>query len=127
MGLPRARSPNRRTRGELLAEALTGNKRLTRSQAAALFTAEGIDASGQRLYHLLWHSSQVGITCIGPTVDKEQTFVLLSDWAPDQRQLEGEEALAELAWSYFPELMGQPSLPTSPGGPGSQSRPPERQ
>lgn len=87
--------------GELLAEALTGNKRLTRSQAAALFTAEGIDASGQRLYHLLWHSSQVGITCIGPTVDKEQTFVLLSDWAPDQRQLEGEEALAELAWSYF--------------------------
>lgn len=86
--------------GEVLAAGMHGNRRLTRSECAASLQASGIETSSQRLYHLLWYSSQVGITCIGPNVGKEQTFVLLNDFAPDQRQLVGAEALAELAWLY---------------------------
>ncbi len=41
------------------------------------------------------------MTCVGPNEGKEQTFVLLDEWAPEQRALEGEEALAELALRYF--------------------------
>ncbi|MDI1289682.1 MAG: winged helix DNA-binding domain-containing protein, partial [bacterium] len=32
---------------------------------------------------------------------KQQTFVLLDDWAPNQRTLGRTEALVELAWRYF--------------------------
>lgn len=87
--------------GEFLGESLRGKRRLTRSEAADALTQAGIDVTGQRLYHLLWHASQIGITCIGPTVGKEQTFVRLDEWAPNQRELSGEGALAELAWRYF--------------------------
>lgn len=86
---------------EHLADALRGGRRLTRAEAADTLIRAGIDVNGQRLYHLLWHASQVGITCIGPTVGKDQTFVLLEEWAPNQRELTGEVALAELAWRYF--------------------------
>lgn len=86
--------------GEVLQSALTGGKRLTRAQAAEALQVAGIDTSSQRLYHLLWHASQIGITCIGPNLGKEQTFVLLEDWAPEQRRLGKDEALTELAWSY---------------------------
>ncbi|MFA7265392.1 MAG: winged helix DNA-binding domain-containing protein [Candidatus Nanopelagicales bacterium] len=86
--------------GVVLEQALVGGKRLTRSQCADALNDAGIATTGQRLYHLLWHSSQVGITCFGPSIGKEQTFVLLSEFAPIQRTLVGEEALAELAW-YF--------------------------
>lgn len=85
---------------QVLAEALAGGKQLTRAQCGEALTSEGIEITGQRLYHLLWHASQIGITCIGPTVGKDQTFVLLDDFAPQQRSLTAEEALAELAW-YF--------------------------
>ena len=87
--------------GEVLAGALADGGRLTRAQAATALNEAGIETSSQRLYHLLWHTSQIGITCIGPTIDKEQTFVLLDDWAPDQRELSGEDAITELAWSYI--------------------------
>lgn len=86
--------------GVILEQALVGGKRLTRSQCADALNEAGIATTGQRLYHLLWHSSQVGITCFGPSIGKEQTFVLLSEFAPEQRVLVGDEALAELAW-YF--------------------------
>lgn len=86
---------------ELLGEALSGGRSMTRSQAVAFFTQNGIDASGQRAYHLLWYCAQTGVTCIGPTVGKEQTFVRLDDWAPEQRVLSRSQALTELARRYF--------------------------
>jgi hypothetical protein len=38
---------------------------------------------------------------MGPMQDKQQTFVLLDEWAPHARELSREEALAELARRYF--------------------------
>lgn len=86
---------------ELLGEALAGGRRLTRAQCVDAMVAGGIDGAGQRGYHLLWYASQRGVTCIAPNVDGEQTFALLDDWAPQQRDLSRDEALAEIALRYF--------------------------
>lgn len=44
------------------------------------------------------YAAHVGAICIGPNVGKQQSLVLLADWAPQQRYLERHEALTELAW-----------------------------
>ncbi|MGB3634226.1 MAG: winged helix DNA-binding domain-containing protein, partial [Rubrobacteraceae bacterium] len=38
---------------------------------------------------------------LGPMQNKQQTFVLLDEWAPDSRELSREESLAELTKRYF--------------------------
>jgi hypothetical protein len=86
---------------EVLGETLAGGGRLTRAQCIDALEAGGISGAGQRGYHLLWYASQRGVTCIAPNVDGEQTFVLLHEWAPAQRQLSRDEALALLAERYF--------------------------
>ena len=82
---------------DVLGEALTGSGGLTRSEAVAALHSAGIDASGQRGYHLLWFISQNGLTCIGAQRGKEQTFHLLSELAPAGPDLDREEALATIA------------------------------
>jgi hypothetical protein len=67
----------------------------------ALLEGAGISTGGQRGYHLVWHAAQTGLICFGPMEGKQQTFVLLDEWVPDARKLEGDAALAELAKRYF--------------------------
>ena len=86
---------------DLLGAALAGGGRLTRAECIAALEAGGVGGAGQRGYHLLWYASQHGVTCIGPTVEGEQTFVLLDDWAPTQREVSRDEALATMALRYF--------------------------
>jgi hypothetical protein len=86
---------------QLLAAALAGGRRLTRSQCLAVLTDAGVDIAGQRGYHLLWYASQRGVTCIAPNIGKEQSFVLLDEWAPDQHRPGRDEALATIALRYF--------------------------
>jgi hypothetical protein len=86
---------------DILARELEGGKRLLRSQAIECLLAEGIDAGGQNAHHLLWYASQIGVTCIGPNEGKEQTLVLLSEWAPHSCTPETDEALGILARRYF--------------------------
>jgi hypothetical protein len=74
---------------------------MTRSDCLKALNESGIDTAGQRAYHLLWYAAQIGVTCIGPNEGKEQTFVLLDEWAPDQQHPTREEALALLARMYF--------------------------
>lgn len=85
----------------VLRERLAGRQRLTRADAVAAFAKAGIDATGSRAYHLLWYAAQIGVTCIGPNEGKQQTYVLLAEWAPEQVEYAREEALAELALRYF--------------------------
>ncbi len=73
---------------------------LTRAEALATIAAAGINVTGQRAYHLLWYAAQVGITCIGPQRGRDQTFVLLADWAPDQVTMTRGDALVELFFRY---------------------------
>jgi len=81
----------------LLGEALAGGRRLTRSACVERLVDAGLHTASGHGYHLLWYASQIGVTCIGPNEGKEQTFVRLDEWAPEQRSLDGDEALAVLA------------------------------
>ena len=83
-----------------LDSALTGGQVLSRTQALAAIVDAGVDTSGQRGYHLLWHAAQTGVVCIGPQRGTDQTFVRLEDWAPKQRSFDREDALAELLLRY---------------------------
>lgn len=93
-------SPDANRAVDVLETALSGG-RLTRAATLAALQEAGLDTSGQRGYHLLWYASQVGVTCIGPMDGKEQTFVLLDQWAPEQVSLSPDDALVELAHRYF--------------------------
>lgn len=85
---------------DLLGEALSGGKRLSRPDVMALLESVGISTQGQRGYHILWYLSQSGVLCPGPLDGKQQTYVLLDDWAPGARDLPRDDALAELARRY---------------------------
>lgn len=87
--------------GDLFQEALHGGRRLTRSGAMRLLEEAGISPKGQRGYHILAHLAQTGLICLGPLQDKEQTFALLDEWVPAPRRLAREDALGELAGTYF--------------------------
>jgi len=86
---------------DVLGAALAGGGRLTRSQCLAVLAEAGLTGSGQFGYHVLWYASQRGVTCIAPDIGKEQSFVLLDEWAPDPHRPDREEALATIATRYF--------------------------
>jgi hypothetical protein len=80
---------------------LYGRKLLARPEVLQLFEDQGISTKNGRGYHILWRLAQAGTICIGPMLGKQQSFALLREWAPPQRQLGREEALATLAGRYF--------------------------
>lgn len=87
--------------GALFHDTLVGDRCLSRAEMMKILEAGGINPAGQRGYHILWYLSQRGLLCIGPTVEKQQTFVLLDEWAPQAREYSREEALAELTRRYI--------------------------
>ena len=86
---------------QLFENALQGGKRLTRQEMMQVLENAGIRTQGQRGYILLGYLAQAGVICLGPMEDKQQTFVLLDEWAPHSRQLSREESLAVFAERYF--------------------------
>ncbi len=86
---------------EVASRELAGGKLLSRSDILQRISDAGVSTEGQRGYHVLWHLSHIGLTCIGPQEGKQQTFALLDEWAPKQRRLDQEQGLAELALRYY--------------------------
>lgn len=86
---------------QLFQNALAGRSPVTRSTMFELLKQEGINSTGQRGYHILWHLSQTGLICFGSRQGKEQTFVLLDEWVPDAPTKSRDSSLAELAKRYF--------------------------
>jgi hypothetical protein len=86
---------------DVLDEVLAGGKRLTRAQCLEALRDAGIEVGGQRGYHLLWYTSQRGVTCFAPNIGTEQAFMKLDDFVPDPHQPDPEEALATIALRYF--------------------------
>ncbi len=82
-------------------DALQGGRRLSRTGLYHVFDQAGVSSNQQRGYQLLWYLSQTGTLCFGPPEGTTQTFALLDEWIPSSRQLEGDEALGELALRYF--------------------------
>ncbi|RSM73265.1 winged helix DNA-binding domain-containing protein [Actinoplanes sp. ATCC 53533] len=85
---------------EILATILKGD-RLTRAECLAALAEAGVELGPQMGYHLLWYASQRGVTCIAPHIGKEQTFVLLDEWAPQPNRPSRAEALGIIATRFF--------------------------
>lgn len=85
----------------LFVKALQGGRQLSRESIYALLEAKGIWTADQRGYHILWRLAQEGLICFGDREGKQQTFALLDEWVPAMKNLEREEALAELTRRYF--------------------------
>lgn len=86
---------------DVLAEALADGRTATRAECVAALRAAAIPTEGQRAYHLLWFACACGVTCVGPSRGTEQTFALLSKWAPGGLELDRPAALAITAERYF--------------------------
>jgi hypothetical protein len=85
---------------EVLRSALRGGGRMSRAQCVATLEQAGVSGAGQLGYHVLRYVSQRGVTCIAPSIDGEQTFVLLDEWVPDPHRPDRDEALATMAVRY---------------------------
>lgn len=86
---------------EIFVQALQGRQERTREDLYRDLEEGGIPPTGQRGYHLLGRAAQDGLICFGAASGKQQTFVLLDEWAPPTPPLARDEALAELARRYF--------------------------
>lgn len=86
---------------EILTSALEGGKRLSRELLYEALEGKRIRTGQSRGLHLLLVLAMQGRLCLAGRDGKQHTFALLDEWVPDCRQLEGDEALAELARRYF--------------------------
>jgi len=86
---------------EVFVRALEGGRQLSRNAMYQALEAAHISAAGQRGLHILGRLAQEGLLCFGAREGKQQTFVLLDEWAPNAKRMERDEALAEVARRYF--------------------------
>jgi hypothetical protein len=84
---------------DLLRDALAVDRRLSRPEVMELLESEGIETGRGHGYHILFRLAQDALICLGPMQSKQQTVVLLDDWAPraQSRELSREQSLAALA------------------------------
>jgi hypothetical protein len=86
---------------KILAKTLKNSKVMERSALYEVLEAKGVSTKGQRGYHLLWRAGLTGLICFGPRSEKQPTFTLMADWAPQLTRLPRPAAIAELARRYF--------------------------
>ena len=84
-----------------ITKALLGGHFLTREELAARLARAGIEASGQRLAHLVMHAELDAVVVSGPRRGKQFTYALFDERVPASKPLTREEALAALAERYF--------------------------
>lgn len=83
---------------------------LSRPHVMQALDQAGIATAGQRGYHILRQAALTGLICFGPMQGKQETFVLLDEWAHPGPIYSRDEALAELARRYF-QSHGPATLP----------------
>ncbi|MBV9878348.1 MAG: AlkZ family DNA glycosylase [Verrucomicrobia bacterium] len=86
---------------KLLVKILQGSQQLTRDEIYAALQRARVSVEGQRGYHILWRMGVDRIICFGARRGKQPTFTLLEEWAPRDRKLDRDTALAELTRRYF--------------------------
>jgi hypothetical protein len=84
-----------------LERALEGGATLTRAELAGVLARHGIEASGTRLAHIVFHAELEGVICSGPLRGKQFTYALLEERVPPAPSLTRDEALVELTRRYF--------------------------
>lgn len=86
---------------ETIERALAEEGPLTRPQLREQLDRAGVRTDGQALVHLLFLAALRGIAVRGPMAGTEHAFVLVRDWLGEQRPVDREVALAELARRYL--------------------------
>jgi hypothetical protein len=86
---------------QIIGEALAGGNFLTRQELAGTLSAHGIDASGQRLGHIMMQAELDAVICSGPLKGKQFSYALLSERASNAKRLDKRESLVLLAERYF--------------------------
>ena len=86
---------------EVLKRELEGGGALTRDEVFRALGNAGISTEGQRGYHLLAGAGLSGLICFGAPRGKQQTFVLLDEWAPEEISDDKDDPAARLAGRYF--------------------------
>ena len=85
----------------VLVEALQGGRQRTRPEMMDALQCAGIETVEQRGNHIVRALAQEGLICLATHRGAQPTFALLSEWVPDARALDRDEALCELARRYF--------------------------
>jgi hypothetical protein len=85
----------------VIEQALVDEGPLTRPQLRERLDAAGVRAAGQALVHLLFLATLRGIAIRGPMAGREHAYVLVRDWLGEQKPVDREQALAELARRYL--------------------------
>lgn len=86
---------------DAIAEALAGGNHLTRTELGAVLAKARIEATGQRLGHLVARAELDAVVCSGPRRGKQFTYALLDERCPATRPIARDEALGALATRYF--------------------------
>lgn len=87
---------------DAIARALQGGKQLTREELAAAIAAAGIESvEGFRLTYLVMYAELTGVIGSGAKRDRQFTYALLEERAPNAKTLERDAALALLVRRYF--------------------------
>jgi winged helix DNA-binding protein len=95
-------SPGDVERGvKAIERALADDGPLTRVQLRERLAGAGVPNAGRALIHLLFLTAVRGIAVRGPMVGKQHAYVLVRDWLGEQRPVDREAALAELARRYL--------------------------
>jgi Winged helix DNA-binding domain len=95
-------APDAADRGvSVIERELANDGPLTRLQLRERLERAGVPTAGQALVHVLMLATLRGLTVRGPMAGREQAYVLVRDWLGEQRPVERERALAELARRYL--------------------------
>lgn len=82
-------------------EKTLAGKQLTREELSNALIANKIEAKGQRLGHIVGNAELDQLICSGPRRGKQFTYMLLEERVPKAKELDEDEALAELTLRYF--------------------------
>lgn len=81
--------------------ALDAEGPLSRAELRERVRAANVPTDGQAFVHLVMLASLRGIVVRGPMVGRQHAFVLVRDWLGEQRPVDRDRALAELARRYL--------------------------
>lgn len=85
----------------IITTILQGGKQLTRNDINAAFKENKIIAAGHRLSYIMMHAELDGLVCSGARNGNQFTYALLEDRVRREKDLDRDEALAELTKRYF--------------------------
>ena len=86
---------------QVIERSLRDNRHLTKEDLVNRLKIDGINVNSSQMYHLMCHAEITGLVCSGALQGKEQTYALLEERVPEMKPLSRDEALAQLANTFF--------------------------